>query len=69
LHLLYLGALFAVTGRAIPGLAKPTYSDDVSESLFNSNGPVESADWPSILIAWACLPIYLAVWMLAYGYI
>jgi hypothetical protein len=69
MHLLYLGALFAFTGRSIPSLNKPKYSDDGTESLFNSTPPVDSTDWTSILAAWACVPIYATIWMLAYGYL
>jgi hypothetical protein len=69
LHLIYLGALLAVTGRSVLGLSKSAYSDDGTKSLLNSSGPIETADWRSIMTAWVCVPIYLVLWMLAYGYL
>ena len=69
LHLFYFGALVSLTGRSIPSLSKPRYSDDGSESLFNPGAPVESIDWISIAAAWACVPVYVLLWMLAYGYL
>ena len=69
LHLMYLGALLKVTGRSIPGLQKPEYSDEGTGSLFGSNGSSESTDWRTLLTAWAFVPVYVVLWMLAYGYI
>ena len=69
LHLFYFGALVSLTGRAIPSLSKPRYSGDGNESLFNPGAPIESIDWASIAAAWGCVPVYVLLWMLAYGYL
>lgn len=69
LHLLYFGGLISVTGRSIPALNKPKYSDDGTESLFTAGPTPEYTDWGSIVYAWGCVPIYLLLWMLAYGYL
>lgn len=69
MHLLFLGALFSVTWRSIPALEKPKYSNDGTYSVFNSNAADEPIDWPSLIGAWASLPIYLLLWAWAYGYL
>lgn len=69
LHLLFFGALVTVTGRSIPALNNPRYSDDGTESLFSSGSSEASTDWASIGLAWGCLPVYVLLWMAAYGYL
>jgi hypothetical protein len=69
LHLLYFGGLISVTGRSFPSLNKPKYSDDGTESLFTTGPITEHTDWLSISFAWGFVPIYLLLWMLAYGYL
>jgi hypothetical protein len=69
LHLSYFGALVSLTGESIPSLSKPKYSDDGTESIFNTGPHIEEIDWSSIAAAWACVPVYVLLWMLAYGYL
>jgi hypothetical protein len=69
IHLVFLGALITVTTRSIPGLNKPSYSKEGTESVFNHSGSDEPINWSRILLAWAFVPVYLRAWAFAYGYL
>lgn len=69
IHLFFLGALITVTSRSIPWANKPSYSNEGTESVFNYSDSEVSTDWARILLAWACVPIYLLAWAFAYGYL
>ena len=67
-HLLSLGALFSVTGQAIPSLNKPGYSDEGTVSVMDPGTVEASTDWTALLTAWGFAPVYLLLWAGAYGY-
>jgi hypothetical protein len=69
IHLLFLGALISVTARSIPGVNKPSYSNEGTESVFNYSDSDVPIDWSRILTAWACVPVYVLAWAVAYGYL
>jgi len=70
IHLLYFGALISITGRSIPALSRPGYSEERVQGVFDtSSGADEQVNWTRILIAWGFAPVYVLAWLFAYGYL